>query len=232
MEKTKYLYKQIDPIGFVVGLIMILLWGISLFLLLTWDFGNFTPLVLLGIVIQTHLYTGIFITAHDAMHGSVSKNRKLNDLMGWATSLLFAFNFYDRLLKKHHEHHRFVATENDPDYHESGSFWVWYWSFIKKYTTLKQLVLMTISLQILRFIFPLENLLLFWILPGILSTFQLFYFGTYIPHKNGHEHGNKHKSDSLEKNHLLAFITCYFFGYHFEHHDSPGVPWWRLWQTK
>jgi beta-carotene ketolase (CrtW type) len=166
------------------------------------------------------------------MHGSVSKNRKLNDWMGWATSLLFAFNFYDRLLKKHHEHHRFVATENDPDYHESGSFWIWYWNFIKKYTTLKQLILMTISLQLLRFIFPLENLLLFWILPGILSTFQLFYFGTYIPHKNGHEHGNKHKSDSLEKNHLLAFVTCYFFGYHYEHHDSPGIPWWRLWQTK
>lgn len=232
MEKTKYLYKQIDPMGFVVGLIMILLWGFSLFLLMKWDFGNLSPLVLLGILIQTHLYTGIFITAHDAMHGSVSKNRKLNDWMGWATSLLFAFNFYDRLFKKHHEHHRFVATENDPDYHESGSFWIWYWNFIKKYTTMKQLILMTISLQLLRFIFPLENLLLFWILPGILSTFQLFYFGTYIPHKNGHEHGNKHKSDSLKKNHLLAFVTCYFFGYHYEHHDSPGIPWWRLWQTK
>jgi beta-carotene ketolase (CrtW type) len=232
MEEKKYLYKQIDPFGLVVGLIMILLWSISLFLLLKWDFGNYNLLVLLGILIQTHLYTGIFITAHDAMHGSVSKNRKINDLMGWVTSLLFAFNFYDRLLKKHHEHHRFVATEDDPDYHESGSFWIWYWSFIKKYTTLKQLALMTISLQLLRLIFPLENLLLFWILPGILSTFQLFYFGTYIPHKNGHEHDNKHKSDSLKKNHLWAFISCYFFGYHYEHHDSPGVPWWRLWQTK
>ena len=91
---------------------------------------------------------------------------------------------------------------------------------------------MTISLQLLRLIFPLENLLLFWILPGILSTFQLFYFGTYVPHKNGHEHSNKHKSKTLKKNHVLAFLSCYFFGYHFEHHDAPGVPWWRLWQMK
>jgi beta-carotene ketolase (CrtW type) len=27
-------------------------------------------------------------------------------------------------------------------------------------------------------------------------------------------------------------LSCYFFGYHFEHHDSPGTPWWRLWRVK
>ena len=131
------------------------------------------PLVYIAILWQTHLYTGLFITAHDAMHGSVSKNKTINAVIGWITSLLFAFNFYDRLLKKHHEHHRFVATEDDPDYHESGNLSLWYWEFIKKYVTVKQLILMTLSLQLLRLIFPLENLILFWILPGILSTFQL-----------------------------------------------------------
>ncbi|WP_237240690.1 fatty acid desaturase [Wocania arenilitoris] len=186
----------------------------------------------LAILLQTHLYTGLFITAHDAMHSSVSKNRKFNNLTGWITSILFAFNFYDRLLVKHHEHHKFVATEKDPDYHESGKLWLWYWSFIKRYVTLKQLILVTITLQLLRLVFPLENLVIYWVLPSILSTFQLFYFGTYIPHKKGHEHNNKHKSTTLKKNHLWAFVSCYFFGYHYEHHDTPGVPWWRLWKTK
>jgi beta-carotene ketolase (CrtW type) len=27
-------------------------------------------------------------------------------------------------------------------------------------------------------------------------------------------------------------ISCYFFGYHFEHHESPQTPWWRLYQSK
>lgn len=222
----------LDPYGILIAILMIVLWFAFLTTLLFWDFSYAYFLILLAILIQTHLYTGLFITAHDAMHGTVSKNRIINNTIGWVTSLLFAFNFYDRLLTKHHEHHKYVATDKDPDYHNSGNLAVWYWSFIKKYTTLKQLVLMTIALQLLRFIFPLENLILFWILPGILSTFQLFYFGTYIPHKDGHEHNNKHKSRSQKKNHLLAFFTCYFFGYHYEHHDAPHVPWWQLWATK
>ncbi|WP_345168300.1 fatty acid desaturase [Algibacter aquimarinus] len=232
MKSKKSLNLSVDPIGIILGISIILIWALSLYVLLKWDFDYTNPLVLFGILIQTHLYTGLFITAHDAMHGTVSKNRKINKILGQITLVLFAFNSYNRLLYKHHDHHKFVASEDDPDYHESGNFWIWYWNFIKKYTTLKQLILMTISLQLLRFVFPLENLLLFWILPGILSTSQLFYFGTYIPHKDGHEHGNKHKSGSLKKNHLWAFLSCYFFGYHYEHHDSPGVPWWRLWQMK
>lgn len=232
MYNKKLTNKTIDPYGLIIGLITIILWFISLFFLLTWKLNYSNPLLYFAILLQTHLYTGLFITTHDAMHGTVSRNKKLNDKMGWITSLLFAFNFYDRLLVKHHEHHKHVASEKDPDYHHSGKLIIWYWNFIKKYTTLKQLVLMTIALQLLRFIFPLENLLLFWVIPGILSTFQLFYFGTYIPHKDGHKHNNKHKSGSLRKNHVWAFLSCYFFGYHYEHHDAPNVPWWKLWQIK
>lgn len=232
MKSNKFIYKSIDPYGGAIGILVILIWLVSLYYLLSWPLNYTNPLVYLGILLQTHLYTGLFITAHDAMHGSISKNKKINHVIGWITSLLFAFNFYDRLIIKHHEHHRFVATEKDPDYHKSGSFWLWYWTFIKKYITLKQLILIAVTLQLLMLIAPLENLLLFWTLPGILSTLQLFYFGTYIPHKDGHEHDNKHKSRSLKKNHAWAFLSCYFFGYHYEHHDTPGVPWWRLWQTK
>ncbi|MEL7193577.1 MAG: fatty acid desaturase, partial [Bacteroidota bacterium] len=35
-----------------------------------------------------------------------------------------------------------------------------------------------------------------------------------------------------KRNHMWAFLTCYFFGYHFEHHDSPNTPWWKLWELK
>ncbi len=232
MKSRKFISLSVDPVGTVMAIFLIVVWSVSLLLLLNWtiDFSN--PLTYLFIYIQTHLYTGIFITSHDAMHGSVSKNKKVNYVIGYITSFLFAFNSYDALIVKHHEHHRFVATDKDPDYHDSGKFWLWYWNFLKRYITVRQLILITVSLQLLWLIFPLENLILFWSLPSILSTFQLFYFGTFIPHNDGHEHDNKHKSRTLEKNHLLAFFSCYFFGYHYEHHDAPGVPWWRLWQMK
>ena len=229
---TNILTSVIDPIGILIGSALIMLWFISLYVLLQWNFDYTNPLIYLAIYIQTHLYTGLFITSHDAMHGSVSKNTKVNYFLGYVTSMLFAFNSYNKLVVKHHEHHKFVATDEDPDYHESGKFWLWYWNFLKRYITLKQLILIAVSLQLLRFVFPLENLIFFWIVPSILSTFQLFYFGTFIPHKDGHKSENKHKSRTLVKNHLWAFFSCYFFGYHYEHHDAPGVPWWRLWQMK
>ena len=27
---------------------------------------------------------------------------------------------------------------------------------------------------------------------------------------------------------LVSFVSCYHFGYHWEHHVAPHVPWWRL----
>ncbi|WP_176723290.1 fatty acid desaturase [Roseivirga misakiensis] len=217
--------------GVIIAMAIILLWfAVLVFgLTLTLDFAS--PLVYLLILIQTHLYTGLFITAHDAMHGTVSKNRKLNTTIGHFTALLFSYNFYKRLFPKHHEHHKFVATDKDPDYHDGG-FLAWYFSFLMQYVSWQQIVLMAITFNILKLFLPVENLILIWMLPAVLSTLQLFYFGTYLPHRGIHETGNQHKSRSQKLNHFVAFITCYFFGYHYEHHASPGTPWWQLWKVK
>lgn len=194
------------------------------------EFSWSNPLVYVGIILQMHLYTGLFITAHDAMHGSVSSHQAINQLIGTLAAGLFAYNSYQDLLPKHHEHHRFVATDKDPDYHEPHAFWPWYLSFITSYIRWPQMLLMGITFWVLVVFFPMTNVILFWMLPSILSTFQLFFFGTYTPHRGLHP--NKHKSGTLSKNHLWAFLSCYFFGYHYEHHDSPGTPWWRLWRMK
>jgi beta-carotene/zeaxanthin 4-ketolase len=50
------------------------------------------PITYLLILAHTHLFTGLFITAHDAMHGTVSSNKKLNEGIGWLASALFAYN--------------------------------------------------------------------------------------------------------------------------------------------
>jgi beta-carotene ketolase (CrtW type) len=26
----------------------------------------------------------------------------------------------------------------------------------------------------------------------------------------------------------VSLLTCFHFGYHHEHHDTPWVPWWKL----
>ncbi|MEX2513416.1 MAG: fatty acid desaturase [Cyclobacteriaceae bacterium] len=224
------LSSKIDPTGLIIAMVIIGLWFFSLMFWLNITINFFNPLIYFGILLQTHLYTGLFITAHDAMHGVVSKHTKINHFIGWLSAMLFSFNFYWRLFPKHHRHHQYVATDEDPDYHASTRFFPWYISFIFTYVNIWQILLMAIAFNLLKLAFPVANLVMFWMAPAILSTLQLFYFGTYLPHRG--DHHNKHKSGTLSTNHFWAFVSCYFFGYHYEHHEVPNTPWWRLWKTK
>ena len=230
MEAVHYKLKTKNSIiGILVASCVIMCWFFSLYFLLNWNFKWTNPLIYLMVFVQMHLYTGLFITAHDAMHGTISSNRIINNFFGYLAVFLYAGFFYKGLYSKHHLHHSHVHTENDPDYAPHG-FWRWYFHFMLNYVTIIQLIVMAIAFNVLKIWVNQQSLLLFWVLPSFLSTFQLFYFGTYLPHKG--EHDNEYQSSTLRKNHFYAFITCYFFGYHLEHHQKPGMPWWKLYQTK
>lgn len=209
---------------------VIALWSMSLSFGLQWSTISLTSVtVYLLMLIQTHLYTGLFISAHDAMHGTLAQNPKLNHILGALCTFLYAAFWYPSLRKEHHFHHQYVHSEKDPDYYE-GNFWKWYFQFMWHYVTWYQLVMMGVIFNILKYFFNTENIILFWIIPSLLSTLQLFYFGTWVPHHG--EHQNKHQSSTLKKNHIWAFVSCYFFGYHYEHHEYPYLPWWQLYKTK
>ena len=74
------------------------------------------------------------------------------------------------------------------------------------------------------------RLIAMWIVPQVLSSVQLFYFGTYLPHRptSPYQGEGLHKARSNSYPTWLSLITCYHFGYHFEHHYAPFVPWWSL----
>jgi beta-carotene/zeaxanthin 4-ketolase len=75
----------------------------------------------------------------------------------------------------------------------------------------------------------LANVLLFWALPALLSALQLFTFGTYLPHRPAPPgFADRHNARSNDYPWLVSLLTCFHFGYHHEHHLSPGTPWWRL----
>lgn len=218
--------------GFVIGLLIILLWFLHLQFWLLKDILTFNVFWIFAIFIQMHLYTGLFITAHDAIHGVVViGNKKLNYIIGFFCATLFSFNYYPQLEKKHHYHHQFSVTEKDPDYYD-GSFFRWYLKFILEYVTIWQILAMAITYNLLKIWLPMENLIIFWMIPAVLSTLQLFFFGTYLPHRGIHSIENIHKAKSQKLNHFLAFVTCYFFGYHHEHHNKPYLPWWQLYKAR
>lgn len=214
--------------GLLSALVIFALWATSLVFLLTRPIEWWMlPLVL----VQTMLYTGLFITAHDAMHGTVyPPNRRLNDLIGGLAVWLYALFSFKKLLERHQAHHAHPGQEEDPDFHdgEHPGFWRWYARFVMHYVTWKQILGMAIIFNVMEHLLgvPMLNLLVFWVVPSLLSTLQLFYFGTYLPHRG--DPGNAHHARSNTYSELLSFITCYHFGYHLEHHEYPWAPWWHL----
>lgn len=221
--------------GILSAFIIIATWACSTLFLIFLDISHLPVLALLPIIIwQTFLYTGLFITAHDAMHGSVlPQNHKINNLVGTLALLLYGLLPYNKLLKKHWLHHHHPASELDPDFHDGKhkNLLAWYFHFMKGYWNWKQIISLMITFDGLAYLIhlPSNNLTLFWVIPSLLSSVQLFYFGTFLPHQEPKEgYSNPHRAQSYSRPIFWSFITCYHFGYHEEHHEYPHVPWWGL----
>lgn len=223
--------------GIVIALTIIGLWLAHLvYILLNVEVGWSNPWMYAHILLQAYLYTGLFITGHDAMHRQVSGKRRLNNAFGHVAVFLYAGMSYRKLFKNHWDHHKYPGTEKDPDFYtRTNNFFAWWFMFMIRYTTLWQLIAMALIFNILYRIAGLEvsSLVSLWILPAFLSTFQLFYFGTFIPHRRPHtEEMGIHRARTQRRRHLWAMLSCYFFGYHLEHHSFPGTPWWQLYRIK
>ncbi len=221
--------------GIIIAVIIVALWAISLISLLRLNLDQIpAPAIALAMLWQTFLYTGLFITGHDAMHGLVyPANLKLNHGIGKVTVFIFGLFLYQTLLKKHQLHHRYPGTKKDPDYYDypEQNVLIWYGNFMKSYWTWQQLLGFFLIFNLLKYGCQITalNLFLFWVLPPLLSSFQLFYFGTFLPHRKlEEEHTNQHNARTIAFPLFWSFLSCYHFGYHHEHHEFPNVPWWQL----
>jgi beta-carotene ketolase (CrtW type) len=72
------------------------------------------------------------------------------------------------------------------------------------------------------------NVLLFCTAALLLSSLQLFLFGTYLPHRRQRPPHRRSHPDSLALPPWLSLLACFHFGYHREHHDHPGLSWFEL----
>jgi beta-carotene/zeaxanthin 4-ketolase len=218
--------------GTTIAVLVIGLWVGTLVGLLAFDTRSASPIwTIVAFLLRVFLSTGLFITAHDAMHGSVSPHHlKLNHQIGAIALRLYALFPYQELLKKHHLHHRFPTGETDPDFHENQNFAAWYFHFMRGYWKWSQFFGMLAIGLFLHWAFQVAfvNLLLFWLLPLVFSSLQLFCFGTYLPHRRAEGSVAPYYSQSYPLPMILSFLTCYHFGYHLEHHQYPQVPWWQL----
>jgi beta-carotene/zeaxanthin 4-ketolase len=184
--------------------------------------------------VQCWLSVGMFIVAHDAMHGSLVPGRSwANNAMGSLLLMVYAGFGWRKLRQAHFEHHRFVGTAEDPDFHAENprDFWPWYRSFLSRYFGWRSMayVWTVVLIYFLILKVPPLNILLLYGLPAIASSLQLFFFGTYKPHRHETElFADRHRARSNDFGTLASLLSCFHFGYHHAHHVSPEVPWWKL----
>lgn len=180
------------------------------------------------------LYAGMFIVAHDTMHGSfLPAAPKLNAAIGQFILTVYAGFNWRKMQIAHHQHHRTPGTADDPDFNAQNptAFVPWYFKWFMTYFAWPQFVFLFAVTLVFIFGFGASytNILLFWALPAMLSSLQLFYFGTYLPHRdNGTPFPDHHNARTNDYPWLVSLLTCFHFGYHYEHHLYPHEPWWRL----
>ena len=201
------------------------------------------PLAIPLVALQAWLSTGLFITAHDCMHGSFAPAQpRLNRFVGRAVLMMYAGLDYDRLLPAHHGHHRHVGTGEDPDFNAADPRHPvrWLVKFFGTYYTHAQIARITVvACLYLALGASLVAIVVFWAIPALVALVQLFYFGTYLPHRHVGEGGgagmfvDHHNSRGTGHGRVASLLTCFNFGgYHHEHHLHPNVPWWRLPATR
>ncbi len=245
-EKQKYCLTRLiyvrhssnpAPTGVLVALVIIALWASSLVAFLYVDIAQLGFLWILPAVLgRTYIQTGLFIVAHDAIHGSVMpSDRRLNHGIGRLAVTLYALLSYRKLFLNHWKHHRYPGQAKDPDFHDGThrNFLLWYWRFMDGYMNFKERIVMLFKIIAIFLVasfglhISVTNMFLFWFLPIVLSSTQLFFFGTYLPHRS-ESGGGDHHAVSSNYPIFLSLLTCYHFGYHWEHHEYPDIPWYGL----
>ena len=192
------------------------------------------PAAIVLVALQAWLSTGLFIVAHDCMHGSFAPRRpRINKAVGTVSLAAYAALSYRALLPKHMEHHAAPGTETDPDFHPSEPRRpvAWFMGFFRSYYTHGQIARITGAAIVYMLLgASLLNIVIFWAVPAVVALVQLFMFGTYLPHRHtDQEFADGHRARSNARSHMGSLLTCYHFGgYHHEHHLSPATPWWRL----
>jgi beta-carotene ketolase (CrtW type) len=188
-------------------------------------------------LVRTLSYSGLFITAHDAMHGTVAPNsRLLNDAIGRVCLLLYAGLDFATLRTHHRAHHATPARPQDPDFSADPRYGRWLQSFVTRYLDGRIVAvqaLLVITLWLLGV--TCVEIIVLQVAPALFSLLQLFTFGTYLPHRpppGGEAWRDEHRATSTKQSAIASFVTCFHFGMHWEHHVAPWVPWWLLPQAR
>jgi fatty acid desaturase len=196
---------------------------------------------------------GISLFTHEAVHGTLSKNRALNAVAG-ALCALPVWQNYSAYRVLHLKHHNDLGGEHDPDHYANYTRWTWgvfilnwlrlvigYPVYITAIPLLgwkhgngrsrlgiaaELLLCVAVSWTLFHFL-PVSWLLHAWLLPMVFINTMVNIRGmsqhTLLEHPDDEVLGTR----SILTNGLVRFFMCNE-NFHLEHHLYPGIPWYRL----
>ncbi len=234
-DSLKDSLQQSLQLGALIGIS----WLVTLVIGLRLDLDQMHPLVITAwVLVRSFLHTGLFILAHDAIHNSLVPGHGLiNQRIGRLCLWLYAGLNYDVCKRNHHRHHLMPESEADPDFcpTHNRSVLAWLVRFLRNYLNPAQLSRLILVLTLLLLAAqlhqsqPLVTVSVTFLLPLLISTAQLFFVGTYLPHRKEHQQTEHEVSiKSLNLHPFVSLLACYHFGYHREHHNHPQAPWFLL----
>ena len=163
-----------------------------------WVWGYSWYVTLIPSTLSTYI---AFTPLHDAIHGSVSKNRRINNIPAYLASIQYFYSPYPIFRVLHLLHHRYTNDPvRDPDYFSTSRYaiflpfkwlvhmfhyFVFFFKIRHKYpqewgSLLRWYIAFVLPVLC---IFRLSDLIVLWLLPTqIAITFMVCMFD-YIPHK-------------------------------------------------
>ncbi|CAN5866234.1 fatty acid desaturase [soil metagenome] len=216
----------------------------------TWQWVLLSPLYLLAAA-SLH---GISLLTHEAVHGTLCRNRLWNGVLGAACAMPVLQNFsaYRVLHLRHHQH---LGEDGDPDHYANYTRWTWMVFFMNWLRLLIGYPVYIVAIPILGFrqgnlkerlgivaetaitalmvgavwLSPIPAVSIWhgWLIP-------MLFINTMVNIRGMSQHTLlEHANDEIQgtRTILTSPVVRFFMcneNYHLEHHLYPGVPWHHL----
>ena len=196
---------------------------------------------------------GISLFTHEAVHGTLSRNRRWNAVLGavCAIPVLQNFSAYRVLHLSHHEH---LGEEGDPDHYPNYTRWSWMVFLMNWGRLLVGYPVYIVAIPVLGFkhgtwrdrrgiilevicsgvflfgllALPGTVLIHAWLIPMLIINTFVNIRGMSQHTLLEQFHGDTVRGTrTILTNPITAFFMCNE-NYHLEHHLHPGVPWYHL----
>ena len=189
--------------------------------------------MVLTIPVNACCFTGLFILAHEAIHGTLVPGfPRLGHALGRLFATVYALVDYDLLRARHHEHHAHVGTDADPDFDGDGRLLLHGARFMRRYLRWYSVPLLALAGNALGQRGYSAAMIGAYVAPVLLSTLIVFTVGIHLVHHpklvEKYARNDTQRSVCIDFGRVGSALLILNFNTHWLHHARPRLSWWEL----